>query len=61
MFSSRKFAAEMEVLKRYRSGGQQKVTVQHVRVGKGGQAIVGTVTHTKSRKPVLTERMKRQC
>ena len=27
---ARTFAAEMEVLKRYRSGGKQKVTVQHV-------------------------------
>jgi hypothetical protein len=49
---ARTFAAEMEVLKRYRSGGEQKVTVQHVRVGKGGRAIVGTV-NTRSRKPVL--------
>jgi hypothetical protein len=31
----------MEALKRYRSGGEQKMTVQHVHVAKGGQAIVG--------------------
>jgi hypothetical protein len=52
---ARTFAAEMEVLKRYRSGGEQKVTVQHVQVEKRGQDIVGTVTHTKSRKPALAE------
>ena len=34
----------MEALKRYRTGGEQKVTVQHVSVGEGGQAIVGNVT-----------------
>jgi hypothetical protein len=34
----------MEALKRYRTGGEQKVTVQHVMVGEGGQAIVGNVT-----------------
>ncbi len=41
---ARTFAAQMETLKRYRVGGEQKVTVQHVTVGHGGQAIVGNVT-----------------
>ena len=42
---ARTFAAQMEALKRYRSTGEQKVTVQHVTVSDGGQAIVGgTVT-----------------
>jgi hypothetical protein len=41
---ARTFAAQMEALKRYHSGGEQKVTVQHVNVGEGGQAIVGNVT-----------------
>jgi hypothetical protein len=41
---ARTFAAQMEALKRYRTGGEQKVTVQHVTVGEGGQAIVGNVT-----------------
>jgi hypothetical protein len=40
----RTFVAQMEALKRYRTGGEQKVTVQHVTVGEGGQAIVGNVT-----------------
>ena len=39
----RTFAAQMEALKRYRTGGQQKVTVEHVHVTAGGQAIVGVV------------------
>src|ERR1700704_652038 len=41
---ARTFATQMEALKRYRTGGEQKVTVQHVNVGEGGQAIVGNVT-----------------
>jgi hypothetical protein len=42
---TRTYAAQMEALKRYRSSGEQKVTVQHVNVADGGQAIVGgTVT-----------------
>jgi hypothetical protein len=43
---ARTFAAQMEALKRYRTGGEQKVTVQHVSVSEGGQAIVGNVTQT---------------
>ena len=39
----RTFTAQMEALKRYRTGGQQKVTVEHVHVNEGGQAIVGVV------------------
>ena len=34
---------QLESLKRYRTGGEQKVVVQHVNVNEGGQAIVGTV------------------
>ena len=41
---ARTYAAQMEALKRYRTGGEQKVTVQHVTVSEGGQAIVGNVT-----------------
>jgi hypothetical protein len=40
---ARTFAAQMEALKRYRTGGE-KVTVQRVSVSEGGQAIVGNVT-----------------
>jgi hypothetical protein len=54
----------MEALKRYRTGGEQKVTVQHLSVGEGGQAIVGNVTQTPAKTapektaaspPVLTD------
>ena len=41
---TRTFATQMETLKRYRTGGEQKVTVQHVSVSEGGRAIVGNVT-----------------
>ena len=41
---TRAFIAQLEALKRYRTGGEQKVTVQHVTVSEGGQAIVGNVT-----------------
>ena len=40
---SRTFAMQLEALKRYRTGGEQKVVVQHVNVNEGGQAIVGAV------------------
>lgn len=37
------FIAQLEALKKYRTGDQQKVTVEHVHVNEGGQAVVGTV------------------
>jgi hypothetical protein len=40
---TRTFAAQVEALKRYCSGGEQKMTFQHVHVAEGGQAIVGNV------------------
>lgn len=40
---ARTFAAQLEALKRYRHKGEQTITVQHVTVNEGGQAIVGTV------------------
>lgn len=39
----RTFATMAECLRTYRGGGQQKMTVEHVTVNAGGQAIVGTV------------------
>jgi hypothetical protein len=47
---ARTFAMQLETLKRYRSGGEQKVTVQHVSVNEGGQAIVGNVTRAPRQK-----------
>jgi len=46
---ARTFTTQMETLKRYRTGGEQKVTVHHVTVNDGGQAIVGTVEQSKDR------------
>jgi hypothetical protein len=41
---ARTFAAQMEALRKHRNGGQQKVTVEHVTINDGGQAIVGAVS-----------------
>lgn len=40
---ARTFAAQVEALRKHRTGGEQRVTVQHVNVADGGQAIVGNV------------------
>jgi hypothetical protein len=40
---SRTYAALVEALNRHRGKGQQKVTVEHVHVHAGGQAVVGNV------------------
>lgn len=40
---SRTYAALLEALNRHRGKGQQKVTVEHVHVHAGGQAVVGMV------------------
>ena len=42
---TRTFAAQVEALKKYRTGGQQHVTVKHVTVNEGGRAIVGNALH----------------
>ena len=40
---ARTFTTQVAALKQYRTGGQQKMTVEHVHVHDGGQAIVGQV------------------
>ena len=40
---ARAYVAQMEALRKHRTGGKQTVTVQHVNVQDGGQAIVGNV------------------
>jgi hypothetical protein len=42
---SRTFVTLLEALNKHRGKGQQKVTVEHVHVHQGGQAIVGHVEH----------------
>ncbi len=41
---SRTFMMQMEALNRYRGKGQQKMTVEHVHINSGGQAIIGNIT-----------------
>jgi hypothetical protein len=45
---ARTFATQTEALRRYRSGGEPNVTVRHVSVNDGGQAIVGNVTTSRA-------------
>jgi hypothetical protein len=40
---ARTYTAQVEALRKHRNGGKQTVTVQHVNVEDGGQAIVGNV------------------
>jgi hypothetical protein len=40
---SRTYTMQMEALSRYRGKGQQKISVEHVHVHAGGQAVVGSV------------------
>jgi hypothetical protein len=40
---ARAYVAQMEALRKHRNGGKQTVTVQHVNVNEGGQAVVGNV------------------
>jgi len=39
----RTFVAQLEALNRHRGKGQQRVTVEHVTVNAGGQAVVGSI------------------
>ena len=40
---SRTYATLLDALNRHRGKGQQKVTVEHIHVHAGGQAVVGVV------------------
>ncbi|GAB6194606.1 hypothetical protein [Desulfocastanea catecholica] len=40
---NRTFIAQIETLNRHRGKGQQKMTVEHIHVSDGGQAIIGNV------------------
>jgi hypothetical protein len=46
---SRTFSTLLEALNRHRGKGQQKVTVEHVHVHAGGQAVVGLVEPPRGR------------
>jgi hypothetical protein len=45
----RTFTDQLEALNRHRGKGQQKVTVEHVHVNSGGQAIVGSIHQQRGR------------
>ena len=47
---SRTYTMQMEALNRHRGKGQQKMTVEHVHVNAGGQAIIGNVQSGKKGK-----------
>jgi hypothetical protein len=47
---ARTFSAQLDAIKRYRSGGEQKVTVQHLSM----KAIVGNVTQNALAEPAAT-------
>lgn len=42
---TRMFTQQLDVLQKLRGKGQQKITVEHVNVNEGGQAIVGDVSY----------------
>jgi hypothetical protein len=50
---SRTYATLVEALNRHRGKGQQKVTVEHVHVHEGGQAIVGKRGEARAGPPPL--------
>ena len=50
----RTYAMQMEALQRHRGKGEQKMTVEHVHVYQGGQAIVGAV-HQEGGTPTKVE------
>jgi hypothetical protein len=52
---SRTFASLTEALDRHRGKGQQRITVEHVNVHPGGQAIVGAVTARRGSSPKSKE------
>lgn len=52
---ARTYALHLEALDKHRGKGQQRVTVEHVHVHQGGQAIVGEV-HTAAGMPAKSEK-----
>ncbi|MEQ1560410.1 MAG: hypothetical protein ABL933_15925 [Methyloglobulus sp.] len=48
---NRTFTAQVEAIKRYRSTNEQKITVQHINVNEGGQAVIGTIERGGTQKP----------
>ena len=53
---TRTYAMQMEALNRYRGKGQQKMTVEHVHINSGAQAIIGNVTKNNSLREGVKQR-----
>ena len=51
---ARTYSAQLDAIKSYRTGGEQRVTVQHVSVSEGSQTIVGNVTQNVLKEPAAT-------
>lgn len=49
------YTKQIEALDKHRGKGRQKITVEHVNVHAGGQAIVGDVTATKGDQPAQSK------
>src|SRR5258705_9643196 len=49
---SRSFAILVESLRRLRNGGSQVIRIERVEVRDGGQAVIGSVNHGRSRENV---------
>ena len=45
------YTRQLEALDKHRGKGQQKITVEHVNVHAGGQAVVGTVETSQKTRP----------
>lgn len=52
---TRSYAALVDSLQKYRGKGQQKMTVEHVHVNAGGQAIIGNVNNSGGSQNTKTE------
>jgi hypothetical protein len=47
----RTFKAQVEALQKYRTNGQQRITVHHVHVNQGGQALIGDLRGRPEERP----------
>ena len=54
------YTQQLAALNKHRGKGQQKVTVEHVNVAPGGQAIVGNVEMSKGQAPPTLDKPKEE-
>ena len=55
------YTRQMEALNKHRGKGQQKVTVEHVHVEAGAQAVVGSGSHQHSQRIITRSESNRPC